>query len=72
MVEAVGNDATADNSAAMMGNLDEDIRPFSDIKAKVEEVVDAVVNRTFVNKMYEARQMQTLVNTGSEEIIKEC
>ena len=62
MVEAgAGNEATADNSAAVMG-LEEDIRPFSDIKTKVEDVVDTVVRRHFGNKQYEARQMQTLVN----------
>ena len=57
MVEGLmGNDATAENTSNIQ-HLDEDIRPFTDIKTKVEDVVDTVVRRHFGNKQYEARTM---------------
>ena len=72
MVERFGaNDATAENSSNIH-NIDDDIRPFSDIKTRVEDVVDTVVRRHFGNKQYEARTMQSLVNLASEEVIKQC
>ena len=72
MVERFGgNDATAENTSNIH-NIDEDIRPFSDIKTRVEDVVDTVVRRHFGNKQYEARTMQSLVNLASEEVIKQC
>ena len=72
MVEHVhNNEATNEESAQVAGaNQDEDIRPFTDIKARVEDTIDNVVRRHFSNKQYEPRQMQSLVNTASEEIIK--
>ena len=48
------------------------MRPFTDIKTRVEDVVDTVIRRHFGNKHYEARTMQSLVNLASEEIIKQC
>ena len=71
MVEPVANqpnDATADATQ----NFEEDIRPFTDIKTRVEDVVDTVVRRHFSNKTYAARSMQSMVNTASEEVIKQC
>ena len=67
----MNNEATAENTAQVAG-LDEEVRPFSDIKTRVEDVVDIVVRRHFSNKPYEGRQMQSLVNLASEEIIKQC
>ena len=73
MVEPENNEATNENTAqAVANNQDEDIRPFTDIKARVEDTIDTVVRRHFSNKNYEPRQMQSLVNTASEEIIKQC
>ena len=69
MVEPINNDATNEESA-QVANQDEDIRPFNDIKARVEDTIDNVVRRHFSNKQYEPRAMQNLVNTASEEIIK--
>ena len=71
MAEAQRNDMTAEETSNIQ-NLDEDIRPFSDIKTRVEDVVDTVVRRLFSTKQYEARTMQNLVNQASEEIIKQC
>ena len=72
MVDAAQhNEATAEETSNIQGQ-DEDIRPFTDIKTRVEDVVDHVVRRHFSNKTYDARQMQQLVNLASEEIIKQC
>ena len=50
MVEpARNNEATADATIAVQG-VDEDVRPFTDIKTRVEDVVDTVVRRHFSNK----------------------
>ena len=68
MAEQINNEAT--NEATAQANQDEDIRPFNDIKARVEDTIDNVVRRHFSNKQYEPRAMQNLVNTASEEIIK--
>ena len=54
MVEAAANEVTADQTAQVSG-VDEEIRPFTDIKTRVEDVVDIVVRRHFSNKQYEAR-----------------
>ena len=68
---AHANDATAED--LLHGHhIEEDMRPFSDIKTRVEDVVDTVVRRHFSNKSYESRSMQSLVNLASEEIIKQC
>ena len=71
MVEARNNDATAD-ATEPIANQEEDMRPFTDIKTRVEDTIDNVVRRHFSNKQYEPRQMQNLVNQASEEIIKHC
>ena len=68
MAEKINNEATNEESHAAA--QDEDIRPFNDIKARVEDTIDNVVRRHFSNKQYEPRAMQNLVNTASEEIIK--
>ena len=67
MVENQNNEATAEQTVNVQ---EEDVRPFTDIKTRVEDVVDTVVRRHFSNKQYEARLMQNLVNLASEEIIK--
>ena len=70
MVENVGNELTQEETSNIQA--EEDIRPFTDIKTRVEDVVDTVVRRHFSNKQYDARTMQNLVNLASEEIIKQC
>ena len=70
MVEPAANEVTAET--AQVAGIDEETRPFTDIKTRVEDVVDIVVRRHFSNKQYEARQMQSLVNLASEEVIKQC
>ena len=76
MVEARNNEATAEESAQNFGGgglqQDDDIRPFTDIKTRVEDTIDTVVRRHFSAKQYEPRLMQNLVNQASEEIIKHC
>ena len=58
MVDAAQhNEATAEETSNIQG-VEEDIRPFADIKTRVEDVVDHVVRRHFSNKTYDARQMQ--------------
>ena len=71
MVEAHNNEATNEETNQNL-NQDEDIRPFSDIKTRVEDTIDTVVRRHFSAKQYEPRLMQNLVNQASEEIIKQC
>ena len=51
---------------------EEELRPFSDIKNSIEDVIDRVVQKHFHGKNYEAKAIQHLVNLASEEIIKEC
>ena len=50
----------------------EELRPFSEIKNKIEDVIDQVVQKNFHGKNYEAKAIQHLVNAASEEIIKQC
>ena len=50
--------------------LDGDTKPFSDIRSKVEDIVDSFINKQFREKSYDARQAQKWANTASEEIIK--
>ena len=58
MVDAAQhNEATAEETSNIQG-AEEDIRPFTDIKTRVEDVVDHVVRRHFSNKTYDPRQMQ--------------
>ena len=70
MVE--GLEKAAADQASNMQPLDEDVRPFTDIKTRVEDVIDTVVRRHFSNKTYDSRAMQGLVNLASEEIVKQC
>ena len=65
------NEATADETSNLT-SLDANLRPFTDIKTRVEDVVDTNVRKLFNNKLYKARTMQNLVNQCSEEIIKQC
>ena len=51
---------------------DEELRPFSEIKNSIEDVIDRVVQKHFHGKSYQAKEIQHLVNLASEEIIKEC
>ena len=50
----------------------EEMRPFGDIKNKIEDVIDSVVQKNFHGKSYDAKDIQRLVNLASEEIIKQC
>ena len=43
------NEMTAEETSNLL-NQDEDIRPFTDIKTRVEDVVDTVVRRLFSTK----------------------
>ena len=52
--------------------VDDDLRPFSEIRNKIEDVIDQVVHKNFYGKNYEAKTIQHLVNLASEEIIKSC
>ena len=56
MVEPLNNEATNEESA-QVANQEDDIRPFNDIKARVEDTIDNVVRRHFSNKQYEPRAM---------------
>ena len=56
MVEKANNEATAEDTNGVP-NIDEDVRPFVEIKTRVEDVIDHVVRRQFSNKQYEARAM---------------
>ena len=70
-----GTDSGTQNTEAKAGvsaSLEEDLRPFSDIKSKVEDIIDSVVQKNFQSKPYEAKSIQHLVNLASEEIIKQC
>ena len=53
MVEPVANNEATDDTT----NLEANLRPFTDIKTRVEDVVDTVVRRHFNSKTYEARTM---------------
>ena len=72
MVEAAPNNEATNEETTQLLNQDEDIRPFTDIKTRVEDTIDTVVRRHFSAKQYEPRLMQNLVNQASEEIIKQC
>ena len=48
MVEPAANEVTAET--AQVAGIDEETRPFTDIKTRVEDVVDIVVRRHFSNK----------------------
>ena len=72
MVEATNQQQTAESTENIQQIGDEDLRPFTDIKSRVEDVVDNVVRKNFYNKSYEARAIQHAVNLASEEIIKQC
>ena len=37
------------------GAVDDELRPFSDIKNKIEDVIDEVVRKNFHGKSYEAK-----------------
>ena len=70
-----GTESGTQNTEAKAGvsaSLEEDLRPFSDIKSKVEDIIDSVVQKNFQSKPYEAKSIQHLVNLASEEIIKQC
>ena len=63
------------NEGSKAGSIaigDEELRPFSEIKNKIEDVIDQVVHKNFHGKQYEAKAIQHLVNLASEEIIKQC
>ena len=69
MVEPGTPNEATDDTTNLQG-LDANLRPFTDIKTRVEDVVDNVVRRHFNSKTYEQRTMQNSVNRCSEEIIK--
>ena len=71
MVEPGTPNEATDDTTNLQG-LDANLRPFTDIKTRVEDVVDNVVRRHFNSKTYENRTMQNSVNRCSEEIIKQC
>ena len=71
MVEPGTPNEATDDTTNLQG-LDANLRPFTDIKTRVEDVVDNVVRRHFNSKTYEQRTMQNSVNRCSEEIIKQC
>ena len=56
MVDAATPNEATDDSANLQG-LEASVRPFTDIKTRVEDVVDTVVRRHFNSKTYEARTM---------------
>ena len=62
----------SETKAASSGFIEEELRPFADIKSKVEDIIDNVVQKNFTSKPYEAKSIQHLVNLASEEIIKQC
>ena len=71
MVESTVPNETTDETNNLL--LDQNLRPFTDIKTRVEDVVDATVRRHFGSKQtYDSRSMQQLVNRCSEEVIKQC
>ena len=70
-----GTESGTQNTEAKAGvsaSLEEDLRPFTEIKSKVEDIIDSVVQKNFQSKPYEAKSIQHLVNLASEEIIKQC
>ena len=69
MVEPGTPNEATDDTTNLQG-LDANLRPFTDIKTRVEDVVDNVMRRHFNSKTYEQRTMQNSVNRCSEEIIK--
>ena len=71
MVEPGTPNEATDDTTNLQG-LDANLRPFTDIKTRVEDVVDNVMRRHFNSKTYEQRTMQNSVNRCSEEIIKQC
>ena len=72
MVESEPNALNEGSKAGSIIVDNEELRPFSEIKAKIEDVIDTVVQKNFNNKPYEAKNIQHLVNLASEEIIKQC
>ena len=47
-----------------------DVKPFVEIKQKVEDVIDNYINKKFKGRPYDAKQAQNWANNSSEEIIK--
>ena len=45
---------------------------FSQIKTKIENIVDEVIQKKFNNVKYEGGKMQRLVNESSEAVTTEC
>lgn len=47
-----------------------EVKPFSDIKKSVEDIVEKYVTDTFGQRSYDVKQAQKWSNTAAEEIIK--
>lgn len=47
-----------------------EVKPFSDIKKSVEDIVEKYVTDTFGGRAYDVKQAQKWSNTAAEDIIK--
>ena len=47
-----------------------EVKPFVEIKQKVEDIIDNYANKKFKGRPYDSKQAQNWANNASEEIIK--